>query len=172
MAQIVNSTEPGPKHHIVFLEHFKKLKDPRQIRKSTYPLDEILLLVLCGVLSGADDWVAIELYGKQKLDYLRRFLPFKNGTPTHGQLGKIFEVIDDKQFQQCFVNWVTCLRSAIKGVVAIDGKVLRRSFDKAGKRAPSTWFRHGARGRIWCSPKLLSTRNPTRLPRFRNCSIC
>ncbi|MCP4493027.1 MAG: ISAs1 family transposase [Gammaproteobacteria bacterium] len=122
------------KHHIGFLEHFKKLEDPRQIKKSTYPLEEILFLVLCAVLSGADDWVAIALYGGKKLDFLRRFLPYENGTPSHDQLGNVFAAIDEKQFQQCFINWVTCLRQAIKGVVAIDGKTLRRSFDKAGKK--------------------------------------
>ncbi len=145
MTQIVNNPKIVPSHHIVFLEYFRKLEDPRQIKKSTYPLEEILLLVLCAVLSGADDWVAIALYGEQKLEFLRRFLPFEKGTPTHGQLGKIFEAIDDKQFQQCFVNWVTCLRQAIKGVVAIDGKVLRRSFDKAGKKGAINMVS------AWCS---------------------
>ena len=79
MCRISEST----KHHIGFLEHFKKLEDPRQIKKSTYPLEEILFLVLCAVLSGADDWVAIALYGGKKLDFLRRFLPYENGTPSH-----------------------------------------------------------------------------------------
>ena len=124
----------GPGHHIGFLDHFSKLEDPRQINKSLYPLQEILLLVLCAVLSGADDWVAISLYGEKKLDFLRRFLPYENGTPSHDQLGYLFARIDEKRFQQCFINWVTCVRQAIKGVVAIDGKTLRRSFDAAGKK--------------------------------------
>ncbi|MGW8323423.1 MAG: cobyrinate a,c-diamide synthase [Thermodesulfobacteriota bacterium] len=123
-----------PSHHIGFLDHFSKLDDPRQINKSLYPLQEILLLVLCAVLSGADDWVAISLYGEKKLSFLRRFLPYENGTPSHDQLGYLFGRIDEKRFQQCFVNWVTCVRHAIKGVVAIDGKTLRRSFDAAGKK--------------------------------------
>ena len=123
-----------PIHHIGFLDHFSKLEDPRQTNKSVYPLQEILLLVLCGVLSGADDWVAIALYGEKKLDFLRRFLPYENGTPSHDQLGYLFGRIDEKRFQQCFINWVTCVRQAIKGVVAIDGKTLRRSFDEAGKK--------------------------------------
>ncbi len=123
-----------PSHHIGFLDHFSKLDDSRQINKSLYPLQEILLLVLCAVLSGADDWVAIALYGEKKLGFLRRFLPYENGTPSHDQLGYLFGRIDEKRFQQCFVNWVTCVRHAIKGVVAIDGKTLRRSFDAAGKK--------------------------------------
>ena len=123
-----------PSHHIGFLDHFSKLEDPRQINKSLYPLPEILLLVLCAVLSGADDWVAIALYGQKKLGFLRRFLPYENGTPSHDQLGYLFGRIDEKRFQQCFINWVTCVRHAIKGVVAIDGKTLRRSFDKASNK--------------------------------------
>ncbi len=86
-------------HHIGFLDHFSKLDDPRQINKSLYPLEEILLLVLCAVLSGADDWVAIALYGEKKLDFLRRFLPYENGTPSHDQLGYLFGRIDEKRFQ-------------------------------------------------------------------------
>jgi predicted transposase YbfD/YdcC len=134
MAQIVGSEQPNQNDSIVFIDSFSALGDPRQINKATYPLEEILLLVLCAVVSGADDWVAIALYGEQKLTFLRRFLPYKHGTPSHDQLGKLFAALDKEQFQQCFINWVTALRQAIKGVVAIDGKTLRRSFDKAGKK--------------------------------------
>ena len=55
-----------------------------------YPLDEILLLVLCAVLAGANCWVEIAKFGDKKLDFLRRFRPFKNGTPSHDQLGDVF----------------------------------------------------------------------------------
>ncbi len=118
--------------HIEFINHFKGLEDPRQVKKSLYPLEEILLLVLCAVLSGADDWVAIALFGKKKIKFLRRFLAFDNGAPSHDQLGYVFAAIDEKQFRQCFISWASSLHQAIKGVVAIDGKTLRRSFDKAG----------------------------------------
>jgi predicted transposase YbfD/YdcC len=130
---MANKVSP-PSHHIGFLDHFLDFEDPRQLNKSLYPLPEVLLLVLCAVLSGADDWVAIALYGEKKLNFLRRFLPFENGTPSHDQLGYLFARIDEKRFQQCFINWVTCVRHAIKGVVAIDGKTLRRSFNEAGKK--------------------------------------
>ena len=129
MAQIVDTEQPGSNPSIVFLDCFKGLEDPRQLLKTIYPLEEILLLVLCAVLSGADDWVAIALYGEQKRTFLRRFLPYAHGTPSHDQLGKLFATLDKAQFQQCFINWVMALRQAIKGVVAIDGKTLRRSFD-------------------------------------------
>lgn len=118
--------------------YFQTLQDPRQKGKITYPLEEILLLVLCAVLSGAEGWTTIALYGEQKQDFLRRFLSFKAGTPSHDQLGKLFSALDSQQFQHCFQGWVESLQHRLKGVIAIDGKVLRRSFDKAGNKAAIT----------------------------------
>ena len=66
-----------------FLTHFQAVEDPRQVGKVLYPLEEILLLVLCDVISGSDGWTSIALYGQKKLELLRRFLPFENGTPCH-----------------------------------------------------------------------------------------
>lgn len=119
-----------------FLEHFSALPDPRQSKKVLYPLDEVLLLTLCAVLCGADGWVSVALFGEQKLSFLRRYLPFAHGTPSHDQLGLIFGALDKAAFQACFIAWTQALSGAIKGVVAIDGKTARRSFDKAlGKGA-------------------------------------
>lgn len=119
-----------------FLEHFSGLEDPRQRAKVLYPLDEVLLLTLCAVLSGAEGWVAVGLFGEKKLDFLRRFLPFSHGTPSHDQLGLIFAALDPAQFQACFIAWSEALSDAVGGVVAVDGKTLRRSFDRAGGKAP------------------------------------
>ena len=66
-----------------FLTHFQAVEDPCQVGKVLYPLEEILLLVLCDVISGSDGWMSIALYGQKKLELLRRFLPFENGTPCH-----------------------------------------------------------------------------------------
>ena len=91
---------------------------------------------LCAVLSGAGSWVEVALYGKRKLAFLRRFLPFAEGTPSHDQLGNIYAALDDEQFQECFIAWAGALKSHVKGVVAVDGKTLRRSFDKGGGKGP------------------------------------
>lgn len=123
------------RQEIAFLEHFKTLEDTRQQSKVHFPLDEVLLLVLCAVISGADGWVEIAAWGKKKLDFLRRFLPYAYGTPSHDQLGNIFAVLDARQFQQCFIGWVSSLKEAIQGVVAIDGKTLRRAFDNGGNQS-------------------------------------
>ena len=95
---------------INFLDHFQNLQDPRQASKVYYPLDEVLLLVLCAVISGANSWVDIAAWGDRKLDFLRRFLAYEHGTPSHDQLGLIFAALDAKQFQQCFIDWVSNLR--------------------------------------------------------------
>lgn len=72
-----------------FLEHFEDLPDPRQSWKILYPLGEILLLALLAVISGADTWQDIALYGECQLDFLRGFSPFKNGTPSQDTLGEL-----------------------------------------------------------------------------------
>ena len=115
---------------VVFLSHFKDLKDPRQQGKVTYPLEEILLLCLLGVLAGADTIVDIALFGCKKLDLLRRFLPFRDGTPAHDHLGDILATLNAEQFQRCFVAWVATTTGMPEGVVAIDGKTVRRSGGK------------------------------------------
>lgn len=115
-----------------FLGHFAALADPRQSTKVLYPLGEVLLVTLCAVLCGADGWVSVALFGRQKLAFLRRFLPFANGTPSHDQLGLIFGALDADGFQSCFIAWTQSLARTVEGVVAIDGKTARRSFDRAG----------------------------------------
>ena len=119
-----------------FLEHFCDLADPRQRAKVLYPLDEVLLLCLVGVLAGCESWVEIAKFGEKKLDLLRRFRPFEDGTPSHDQLGDIFAVLDATQFQRCFIAWVSSLTGLGSDIIAIDGKTLRRSYQDAGAKAP------------------------------------
>jgi predicted transposase YbfD/YdcC len=120
---------------VVFLSYFKNLQDPRQRGKVTYPLDEILLLCLLAVLAGAECFTEIALFGTKKLALLRRFRPFKDGTPAHDHLGDILATLDADQFQNCFVTWVAALTGMPEGVVAIDGKTVRRSGHKTGAKA-------------------------------------
>ena len=119
-----------------FLESFEALDDPRQRAKVLYPLDEILLLVLLGVVAGCECWVEIARFGEKKLDLLRRFRPFTDGTPSHDQLGDIFASLDAEQFQGCFIAWVAGLTGLSADIIAIDGKTLRRSYQEAGAKAP------------------------------------
>jgi predicted transposase YbfD/YdcC len=120
---------------VVFLDYFKDLPDFRQRGKVVYPLDEVLLLCLLAVLGGADSFVDIARFGEKKLSLLRRFRPFRDGTPSHDHLGDIFATLDAVAFQRCFVAWVAALTGAPEGVIAIDGKTLRRSHHKKGAKA-------------------------------------
>ena len=121
---------------VVFLDYFKDLPDPRQRGKVIYPLDEVLLLCLLAVLGGAETFVDIARFGEKKIGLLRRFRPFRDGTPSHDHLGDIFATLDAVQFQRCFVAWVAALTGAPADVIAIDGKTSRRSYQKKGAKAP------------------------------------
>src|SRR6267154_1751889 len=121
---------------IVFLGYFKDLPDPRQPGKVLYPLDEVLLFCLLAVLGGAETFVDIARFGEKKINLLRRFRPFRDGTPSHDHLGDIFATLDAGKFQHCFVSWVASLTGAAAEVIAIDGKTVRRSYQKKGAKAP------------------------------------
>ena len=109
------------------IEHFSGLEDPRQAWKVEYPLAEIMLLVLCATLAGADGFVDIRLWGKTKLDFLRRLLPFKKGIPSHDTLNDVMNALDPALFSECFVAWVEDLREDEPDIVALDGKTSRRA---------------------------------------------
>lgn len=119
-----------------FLFYFKDMPDRRQAGKVLYPLDEILLLCLLAVLAGAEAFTDIARFGEKKLDLLRRFRPFENGTPAHDHLGDIFATLDAQAFQRCFVAWVSALTKTPAEVIAIDGKTSRRSYQKKGAKEP------------------------------------
>jgi predicted transposase YbfD/YdcC len=121
---------------VVFLDYFKDLPDPRQRCKVVYPLDEVLLLCLLAVLGGAETFVDIARFGEKKIGLLRRFRPFRDGTPSHDHLGDIFATLDAVQFQRCFVAWVAALTGTPADVIAIDGKTLRRSYQRKGAKEP------------------------------------
>ena len=119
-----------------FLSHFAALRDPRQSAKVLYPLPEILLLLLCATLAGADDFVEITLWGEQQLDFLRRFQPFSRGIPSHDTLCDVIAAIDPEMFKACFLAWVATLQNNVPDLIAIDGKTSRRSHARAKGRLP------------------------------------
>ena len=118
------------------LDHFSALEDPRQPWKVAYPFREILLLVLCGTIAGMDDFVEIRAWGKLRLPFLRRFLPFERGIPSHDTLNDVVNAIDPELFKACFLEWVETLRDNDKEVIAIDGKTSRRTHARAKGREP------------------------------------
>jgi predicted transposase YbfD/YdcC len=112
------------------------LGDPRQQAKVLYPLPEILLLVLCGTIAGADDFSEIALWGQEPLSFLRRFLPFQHGIPSHDRLTEVVAALDPDLFRQCFLTWVETLRAHEPDLIAIDGKTSRRSHARRHGRLP------------------------------------
>lgn len=106
------------------------LKDPRRVAKGNflYPLNEIFFLVISAVISGTEDWKGIELFGKSKIGWLKRFFPYENGTPSHDVLGKLFARIDVENFQDVFIKWINSISKVTSGeVIPIDGKTIRGS---------------------------------------------
>ena len=126
-------SKPEP---VSFLTHFAALRDPRQAAKVLYPLPEILLIVLCGTLAGADDFVELALWGRENLQFLRRFARFGSGIPSHDTLCEVIAAIDPEAFRTCFTAWVESLREPAPDVIAIDGKTSRRSHARSRGREP------------------------------------
>lgn len=116
-------------------DHFKDLTDPRR-RRVTYPLINIVTIALCAVISGADDFVSIAEYGKQKQKWLAGFLDLSAGIPSHDRFNAILGALLPAEFEKCLLSWVTALHEITGGqIVAIDGKTLRRSFDAASSKS-------------------------------------
>jgi predicted transposase YbfD/YdcC len=119
---------------VVFLSYFKDLPDVRQAGKVKYPLAEILLLCLLAVVAGSETITDIAKFGRLKLPLLRRFRRFKDGTPAHDHLGDILASLDAEAFERCFVAWVAAQTGVPAGVIAVDGKTVRRSGSKTSKK--------------------------------------
>jgi predicted transposase YbfD/YdcC len=114
-----------------FLDIFGKLEDPRREQGKLHPMPEILFLTLCSVICGAESWIDMEDFGYAKLDFLRRYLPYKNGVPSDDTFRRFYRAIDTEQFQRLFVEWIRVWLSpdVADKVIAIDGKTLRGSRD-------------------------------------------
>lgn len=116
------------------LDHFTALKDPRQLVKVLYPLPEILLLILCASIAAADDFVEVQHWGETHMDFLRRFLPYNDGIPSHDALNDLMNALDHKLFSECFITWVHGLRDGDLDIVSVDGKTSRRTHAKSKGR--------------------------------------
>ena len=136
--------------HASVLKHFTAVDDPRLDRRKLHQLPDILFITLCGIICGADNWVMVEQFGKGRQTWFKELLELPNGIPSHDTFGDVFAAIDTEQFSQCFSNWVKDLTtySGDAQVIAIDGKTLRRSADKASKKAAvhmvSAWAQSNA----------------------------
>ncbi|MDR1251692.1 MAG: ISAs1 family transposase, partial [Treponema sp.] len=109
---------------------FNSIKDPRIERKKCYPLIEVIVITLLAVMAFAKGWEDIELYGTTKAAWLKQFLPLKNGIPPHDVYRRVFNRLDPREIERCFMAWVRAIkRDKEREVIAIDGKTVRGSFN-------------------------------------------
>jgi predicted transposase YbfD/YdcC len=117
------------------LRWFGELKDPRPGHNVMHRLADMLAIAILAVLCGADSWVDVATFGRCKFEWLRTFLSLPHGIPSHDTFGRVFGRLDPVQFEKCFMNWTAALAQADVRLIALDGKTLRRSFDRADQKA-------------------------------------
>jgi hypothetical protein len=108
------------------IKSFHDLPEPRSERKQEHPLMSMLFIAICGAISGADNWVDIEAYGKAKQDWLKRYIALPHGIPSHDTFGRVFRIIDPQAFQERFLGWISQIARVSAGqVVAAHARVKR-----------------------------------------------
>jgi len=161
---------------------FENLTDPRIARTRAHDLFELVVTALCATIAGSDGWTDIERFGNERLAWLRTFLKLENGIPSHDTFGRVFARLDPAKLAACIEQWFIDIGKELGKHIAIDGKTLRRSFDKAAGRNPlhlvSAVFvnvRRPKRGsRSDRSPSVLEapTISPMKSRRYRCCWNC
>jgi predicted transposase YbfD/YdcC len=124
------------KHSLSLGESFAEIQDPRIDRTKLHKLIDIMIIAVCAVICGAESWPDIEQFGNDKREWLGSLLELPNGIPSHDTFRRVFSLINPQEFEQCFFDWVNGLTGTVSGVIAIDGKTLRRSHDKAAGKKP------------------------------------
>ena len=120
------------------VEHFGELEDPRIERQKQHQLLDVIVIAICAVLCGADDWVAIETFGQAKEAWFGRFLALPNGIPSHDTFGRVFALLSPVRVQECFVSWRQAVAEVVVGQGgAIDGQTLGRSYARRSAKAAS-----------------------------------
>ena len=119
-----------------FAACWEGLEDPRTGNAGLHDFHELLMIALCTVLCGGQGAVDMALFARAKEPFLRGFLKLANGVPSHDTFSRLFRQLDPVQFRAAFQRFMASFSKTLEGVVAIDGKVLRRSFDRASGKSP------------------------------------
>ena len=116
-------------------ELFCELEDPRKGNAIRFSLNEVLLIAFAAMLCGAETCVDMERFAQAKLDFLREFLPLPHGAPSHDTFSRVFRVLDPQAFHGWFMSYMRRFAEGCQGVLAVDGKTMRHSFDRASKQS-------------------------------------
>jgi predicted transposase YbfD/YdcC len=115
---------------------FDDLEDPRTGNAKLHSLEEVLVIALCTVICGGETCADMALFGRSKEEFLRQFLRLEHGIPSHDTFSRLFRLLDPERFHTWFVGFMKQFSEVCQGVIAIDGKTLRRSFDRASAASP------------------------------------
>lgn len=114
--------------HLTIKKHFRKLKDPRRRHRRRHLLMDIIVIAICAVICGCDDWQQVATFGRERREWLQSFLELPNGIPSHDTFERVFDRLHPEAFQACFREWMQALSEAMPiQQIAIDGKTLRGS---------------------------------------------
>jgi len=113
------------------MEHLRQVRDPRIERTRRHELMDLLVIALCAVIGGADNWVDVVQFGKAKKEWFATFLKLPNGIASHDTFGRVFQLIDSQVLEKVCIGWLQSIAGQVQGVVAIDGKSLCGSRDGA-----------------------------------------
>lgn len=119
-----------------FISHFESIPEPRIKRCRRHELMDILFLSICAILCGAEGWEEIEDFGRFRIDWLRQYFPYQHGIPKHDTIARVLSRLDPEALQKSFMSWINAACKLTNGeVVAIDGKTVRRSFQKGDRKS-------------------------------------
>src|SRR4051794_20896764 len=124
LSQVSEAQQP----ELSIRKFFAKLKDPRRAHRRLHRLQDIIVIALCAVIAGAQDWQQVETFGRKRRDWLDELLELPNGIPSHDTFERVFDRLKPQAFQACFRKWVQAISAALRiKHIAIDGKTLRGS---------------------------------------------
>ncbi len=118
------------------VEDVDPLEDPRHGNAGRHSLHDILVIALCTILCGGETCTDMALFGQSKREFLESFLPLRNGIPSHDTFSRVFRLLDPEAFRMWFLEFMGQFAQGCEGVLAIDGKTLRRSYDRAEAQSP------------------------------------
>ena len=119
----------------IFVQHFSDLGDPRIDRKRLHNLFEIIVMAVVAVICGCESFCDIEEFGKTREKWFKSFMALQNGIPSHDTFNRVFALLDPKELEKCFISWMRSITELSDGeVIALDGKTVRRSFDKKNNK--------------------------------------